>query len=114
VVSSSKRKPTPRAIVWQVSPVKKRPFLSWHTWRGVPQGELGSRPSRAEWQRFGVAHLDEETQLRLSEVLHLVRVHLVRMKVGARVMVRGNGGGDIKGIRVESSTVRSSSMRGPW
>tara|TARA_B100000795_G_scaffold147000_1_gene110162 strand:+ start:272 stop:592 length:321 start_codon:yes stop_codon:yes gene_type:complete len=95
VVSSSKRKPTPRAIVWQVSPVKKRPFLSWHTWRGVPQGELGSRTSRAERQRFDGAHLDEETQLRLGEVLHLVRVHLVKGEGEGEG--EGKGGGEVGG-----------------
>ena len=104
VVSSSKRKPTPRAIVWQVSPVKKRAFLSWHTWRAMPQGDATERarlkaphePGRAEagggsggrctWHKVCVAHLDEEAQLRLGEVLHLVRVHLesARVKGGGK------------------------------
>ena len=41
----------------------------------------GGSGGRCTWHKVCVAHLDEEAQLRLGEVLHLVRVHLASARV---------------------------------
>ena len=49
-------------------------------------GSRGGRwlRGRCTWHKVCVAHLDEEAQLRLGEVLHLVRVHLESARVKGR------------------------------
>lgn len=57
----------------------------------------GGSGGRCTWHKVYVARLDEEAQLRLGEVLHLVRVHLARARV--------KGGGKRSGRRCDRGAV---------